>query len=198
MACFLSAPAVRSSRSRPRHVAFVVLFDGETALFGRTRQLAVLGDLVAAGRSCLVRGEAGIGKTALIRAAVTRADRPVLAGRGVEALRTVPSLPLWPVVRDLPSVAEPADLVALVHTRQPRAFLVVEDLQWCDVDTLAALEELCLSFPIVASVRPESPGCEALVARLAEIGDVMSLGPLNDEDARRVVDLVSPGAPPSD
>ena len=75
---------------------------------------------------------------------------------------------------------------------------MIDDLQWCDTDTLAVLEELCLSVPLIATVRPESSPADALIALLTDVGEVVELGPLDRDAARRLVEDRSPGAPTSD
>jgi DNA-binding NarL/FixJ family response regulator len=168
------------------------------ALFGRTEPLARLDAAVRAGRPFLVRGEAGIGKTVLVREAIAGVERPVVAGRGIRALRDVPYLPLRRAVSDMPTVGERADVVAAVRARHAGAIVMIDDLHWCDTDTLVVLEELCLSMPVVATVRTEASPADALVARLVEVGEVVDLGPLDDEAARRLVEHRCPGAPTSD
>ena len=83
--------------------------DPATNLFGRERPLARLGDAVAgamAGRSSfvLVTGEAGIGKTRVLRAAADAAGRAgmrTLWGTSAESGRSVPYLPLFAALRAL-------------------------------------------------------------------------------------------------
>ena len=171
---------------------------GRGVLVGREQPLAILRAAIRTGQPCLVRGEAGIGKTTLVREALAGDERPVVAGRGIRVLRDVPYLPLRDAVAELPTVGEPADVVAAVRARHAGAIVLIDDLHWCDTDTLAVLAELCLSQPLVATVRPESSPADELLARLAEVGEVIELGPLDDDAARLLIEHRSPGAPTSD
>jgi DNA-binding NarL/FixJ family response regulator len=171
---------------------------GSSALYGRAQSLTTLCTAFVDGRSCLVRGEAGVGKTTLIRAAAAESGRVVLTGGGIQVLRDVSYVPLRQALPSLPAVGEPAEMVAFIRERHPDVFLVIDDLHWCDADTIAVLEELCMSLPLVASVRDESPELALLVARITEVGFVLELGPLDDDSARRMIRDRSPGALDSD
>ena len=69
---------------------------GSTTLHGRRTECAVLDDLVGAiregeSRALVVRGEAGVGKTALLTyAAVSAADLQLLQASGVESEMELP------------------------------------------------------------------------------------------------------------
>jgi DNA-binding CsgD family transcriptional regulator len=128
-------------------------------LLERSAQLALFDDRVAAvrrdgrGRLVLVSGEAGIGKTALLRAFCDRTRAlPVLWG-GCDALHT--PRPLGPFV----DIAEQAggELAAVVgraatsaavaaaltdELRRRPAILVLEDLHWADEATLDVIRLL--------------------------------------------------------
>jgi MoxR-like ATPase len=73
------------------------------ALVGRGDALSRLARAIDAGRSGLVRGEAGIGKTALLHAATHRSGRSFVFGRGLEMLRDVPYLALRQAFPSLPA-----------------------------------------------------------------------------------------------
>lgn len=88
-----------------------------TTLPGREPQLAVIDDalrrvLTDSGRLVLMSGEAGIGKSRLVDAALARAEQQnLLSARGY-AVDDVGAPPLWPwlrLVRDLPDLAADLD-----------------------------------------------------------------------------------------
>src|SRR5215470_464854 len=116
-----------------------------TTLLERERALEILDDCPP-GTVALVTGEAGVGKTSLVRAFCERAGRPVLWG-ACDALRT--PRPLGPL-RDISRQAggEFASLMAADGPRHTmfsafldelttrRAIAVIEDAHWADEATL--------------------------------------------------------------
>ena len=123
-----------------------------TELLERDESLASLAaSLAAGGRLVFVGGEAGVGKTALVRAFATSVSTPVLNG-SCESLAT--PIPLGPFV-DLAAATDGrlADAVAaqldpravaralLAELNEP-AVVVLEDVHWADEATLDALRVL--------------------------------------------------------
>src|SRR5579872_4208690 len=130
-------------------------------LLERDHDLSVLGDLLSSvrstseGRLVLVGGEAGVGKTALLREFCTTQTEPVRVLWGAcEPLRT--PRPLGPLVDVAEAVggelgtlvsgtAKPYDvavaLLAQLRDRVPTV-LVLEDLHWADEATLDVLTVL--------------------------------------------------------
>ncbi len=123
------------------------------ALLERDHSLAALAELMAGvratgtGRLVLVGGEAGVGKTSLLRWFCDSEDARVLWG-GCEPLRTPRPLgPLWDIaeagaeeLHDLLAGAPRPGEIAMALLRDLRArsptILVLEDLQWADEATL--------------------------------------------------------------
>jgi DNA-binding CsgD family transcriptional regulator len=160
------------------------------ALVGRARELARIATLfehAAAGASgaMLVSGDAGIGKTALVRHACERVAGQALILSGAcppLTSMTVPFLGIRSAVRSLPP-AERVSLPWLVapgnpSTPFPVAFdawledlciarpviLVVDDLQWADQGTLDVLTYV-LAGPV------DRPVAVVATIRSAEVGD---------------------------
>jgi DNA-binding CsgD family transcriptional regulator len=128
-------------------------------LLERSAELAALDECLAAvgaggGRLVLVGGEAGIGKTALVRAFCERASAPRVLWGACDALFTPRPLgPLLDVAEqvggELARLAEagttPTALVAALAQelrRRPRTIVVLEDLHWADEATLDSVRLL--------------------------------------------------------
>src|SRR5262245_22984100 len=166
------------------------------ALIGRADELAWLRSRLETGRSALVRGEAGIGKSALLGAALDgRGDDVVL--RGVRVLRDTPYLPLRVAIPNGAFDAAPIDVADGLDALDAACF-VVDDLHWCDPDTVAVLAELALRRPVVATVRGDSEAGADVVAVLETVGDVLELGPLASDAATTLVRQLRPAATDAD
>jgi DNA-binding NarL/FixJ family response regulator len=152
-----------------------------TELLERSGQLETLAESYAAvtatatGRFVLVYGEAGIGKTALIRRFCSLADPPRLLWGACDSLFTPRPLgPLFDIARDtgeplrslLASDARPQEvadsLLRELHATTPTV-LVLEDLHWADEATLDVVR---LIGPRVESV----PALVVVTYRDDEIG----------------------------
>ena len=101
------------------------------------------GALAGAGRVVLVSGEAGIGKTTLVRICAERAGRPVafaLCERVSASTPLAPFADLEELVGVSPPPRAPAAARALCALRREPAVVVFEDAHWADTLTLDALE----------------------------------------------------------
>lgn len=128
-------------------------------LLERDRELELLADQLAGGSSSggkvvLLRGEAGIGKSSLVREFVEQHsdEAHVHFGFCDDLLTPQPLGPFWDVARNEPSLAEPiqkgdrpgvweATLDLLSRSLRP-TILVIEDTQWADEATLDAIKYL--------------------------------------------------------
>jgi ATP/maltotriose-dependent transcriptional regulator MalT len=196
-------------------------------LEGRTRELARIDELLAdarAGRggTLILAGEAGIGKSALLDAAVARAgDLQVLRTAGVPAEAALPFdglrallLPMLDGVAALPAVQaralrsalaqEPAGpgerfavglaTIGLLRVRAARGpiLLVVDDGHWLDDTSRETMLFVARRLP---------PGVACLVALRAATGaqppqslgiPVVRVGPLERPDARELLERTGP------
>jgi DNA-binding CsgD family transcriptional regulator/tetratricopeptide (TPR) repeat protein len=113
-------------------------------LLERAGELAELEAIVASGRGrlVLIAGEAGIGKTSLVRALRERLDATFFIGACEPLSVPVPLAPL----RELAAGLEGADALALTRSLlavlRPPAVAVLEDAHWADPATLDVLRLL--------------------------------------------------------
>ena len=126
-------------------------------LLERAGELGLLADLLAGietsgGKVILLRGEAGIGKSSLVREFVDRhpGEAHVHVGSCDDLLTPQPLGPFWDIAREEPSLAQPLEngdrpgvlqttLDLLSGSLRP-SILVIEDTQWADEATLDAIK----------------------------------------------------------
>ncbi|GGN59117.1 LuxR family transcriptional regulator [Actinoplanes lobatus] len=161
-------------------------------ILGRRAELDTVAALLhkaadGGGGALVIRGEAGIGKSALLEHAVQRAAERgmrVLATAGVQAEVRIPYAGLHRLLRGAPDLADTvlnapdtppvrAAMILLGLLGEAPALVAVEDAQWLDEPSWAAL---------------------AFVARrLAGAGlTELPLEPLGEQDSRDLLDRVAP------
>ena len=139
------------------------------ALVGREGVLSALADAIAHERPTAVIGEAGIGKTSLVRAAVARAGRRLHEGGGFATLTWMPYLALRRAT-GAAVAGDAAGVAATVERRVGPDVLFVDDLQWVDAPTRAALRLLAGRLLVVAAIRAEDAGASAALAHATATG----------------------------
>src|SRR5262245_43625678 len=126
---------------------------GKVALVGRDVERHAVVRAIEADRPILVLGEAGIGKTALVRAAVAEAGRPLHEGGAFATLAWMPNLALTRAAgRRLDG--DPAWVAGVVEAAVGPDVLFVDDLQWADTATTDALGRLASRVAVVGAIRP--------------------------------------------
>lgn len=200
-------------------------------LIGRELELGVVGERLAAvraarGSTLILRGDPGIGKTALADAVADRAAGcTVLRAAGVEAQAPLPfatlqalTSPLLPLHDRLPPAqqqalgsalaleppsshdrfAVPAALLGLLREAAVRApvVVIVDDLQWVDD---ASREALLFAARRVAGLRVAIVATTRTPRGDAETArlDQHTLGPLREQAARELVARVAPELGPA-
>ena len=154
--------------------------DDNEDLVGRDGELARAVVAIGSGHGVVITGEAGVGKTALLSAAVRRSGRRALAGQCFRALAWTAGMPLQQATgRPIPA-GDPSWTAQWLVQACGTAILRIDDLQWADPFTLGVLALLPPSITLVATVRVGEPGSDAALAVLAATGVVrIDLEPLD-------------------
>lgn len=138
-------------------------------LFGRDAALDRVATALAAGQPLAIVGEAGIGKTTLIRAAAERAALELREGGALETLGWMPLLALRRAVGD--DLAGDATAVAIeVERRVGPQLLFIDDLQWADPLTRQVLALLVGRVALVVAIRVTDPAAGDARTLAAELG----------------------------
>lgn len=161
-------------------------------LVGRDAERRRLVALLSGDRPVVVVGEAGIGKTALVRSAAAAAGRALREGGAFATLAWMPYLAIRRAV-DAPVSGEPARVASIVERVVGPDLLFVDDLQWADRETRAAVALLAGRIGLVAAVRDGDPGTAGALDLLeSNGGEVIRIGGLGPSSALAVARGVRP------
>ncbi|MGO9973289.1 MAG: LuxR C-terminal-related transcriptional regulator [Solirubrobacteraceae bacterium] len=157
-------------------------------LLGRDAEIEWLGGQLRDGPPVAVHGELGIGKSALIRAAAAADGRRVLVGGGLASLAWSSYLPLVRAIRvPLPS-GDRAIVAAYVAHRVRDGLLILDDLQYADPDTLAALPAIAQRVRLLLAFRDGEPGSDRAAAAARACGcEMLRLEALDQAHAIQLV-----------
>jgi DNA-binding CsgD family transcriptional regulator len=153
-------------------------------LVGRGLELAQVARRVKEQRPLLaVVGEAGVGKTTLVRAALEASGRPAHEGGAFATLSWMPYLPLVRAFGSETGQGDAAFAAGLAEQRVgPEGILFLDDLHWADRQTLAAVGLLRGRVGLVVALRPGTSGTAEAIAAV-DGADVLELDGLADADA---------------
>lgn len=158
--------------------------------------VAELAALLAEDRSVVVSGEAGIGKTTLLRTVAAESGRPVLEGGGLATLSWMTYLPLRRALGRDVADGDPTAVAADVETTVGAGVLLLDDAHWADPGTLETLTLLTGRVGVLAGVRRGDPGADSTLDRLRDAGYVdVPLRPLDTADAAGLVRTLRPDLP---
>jgi DNA-binding CsgD family transcriptional regulator len=158
-----------------------------STIVGRDRELAKLSSWLSADPAVAVIGEPGIGKTSLVRAAAASAGIHLFEGGGFATLAGMPYLALRRAI-GLPVAGDATAVAAIVERDVGPDVLFVDDLQWIDRATTAAVRLLRGRIGIVVAIRSGDPGTEAAMTLADQLGLVhLALPGLASDAARTVV-----------
>lgn len=176
---------------------------------GRAAQLSSLAAAITARRSAVITGEAGVGKTTLVREATARSGARVLTGGALSTLSWRQYLAferaLGRAVRGRDAAAVADDIAAATRG----SVLVLEDLQWAADATIDVVGALVGQRPsaepdpergpacLLATVRTGDESAARLIERLRQAGLAeIDVGPLPDPSAAELVRSLHPALAP--
>src|SRR5690606_33280215 len=122
-------------------------------LLGRAAEERRIREAVGGAGACtVVHGEAGVGKTTLVRTVL--AEVPHREGGALATLRWLPFLALRRAFADLPDATwsgDPEHVGSVLSAALGREPLLLEDLHWADPDTLRVVDLLLGRHRLVAT-----------------------------------------------
>ena len=159
-----------------------------SAPVGRQAELDRLADLLADDAPVVVVGEAGVGKTTVLRAAAAGSGRRTREGGALSTLAWLDYLVLERAV-GRPMVAGDSTTVAADVEREiADGVLLADDLHWAGAATLDVLSHLAGRVAVLAGVRSGDAGTARAVDRLTAAGFTrLELSGLSPSDAARLV-----------
>jgi len=159
----------------------------------RAEIVAEVETALADGRSAVLVGGAGIGKTTVARAVEARSPRRFRRGQALAPVAWIPFLPLARAV-GRPLTGSKPDVTGLVVARVGTGVLAIDDLQWADPDTLDLLPALAERIPVLGCLRSDDPAAAPLRAIVEQWAEVVPVEPLDSETAARVAERANPKA----
>jgi DNA-binding CsgD family transcriptional regulator/tetratricopeptide (TPR) repeat protein len=162
-------------------------------LVGRGDQFASLAAALAQDTPAVVFGEAGVGKTTLLRAVAAASGRRIFEGGALSTLHWLEYLALDRAVGRPVAASDPALAAADVESAVGDGVLLLDDLQWAAPGTLEAVQLLAARVGLLAGVRRGDAGADTALDRLRDAGFVtVELRGLTDPDARALLDDLAP------
>jgi DNA-binding CsgD family transcriptional regulator len=162
-------------------------------IVGRADELAAVAAAIHGDRSIVLLGEAGIGKTAVARAAAAASGRTLRDGGAFATLAWVPYLALERAVGQ-PLAGDPAAVAGQVEAVIGPDLLFVDDLNWAHERTLESLGLLVGRIALVGAVRTGDAGTDAALATMRSAGAlILPIGPLAPDAALAIVRKLRPG-----
>jgi DNA-binding CsgD family transcriptional regulator len=149
-------------------------------LVGRDEVIAQAAAALRSGRSVLLCGERGSGRTAVASEVGRQLGRPVRRGSGLR-LVDEPLLALSTALRvDCGGGTDAAAVSRMVAD----GLLLIDDLQWCDAATHELVAQVSVGDGVLATCCDDVPATDALRNRLGAAGWLLlELAPLDDDIA---------------
>ncbi len=165
-------------------------------LVGRARELTRLADCLAGGIPVVLVGEAGVGKTTVLRAAATASRKRVFEGGALSTLSWMECLPLRRAVGDSVTARDAQAIATQVLRIAGNGILLLDDLHWSDAMTLDAVALLAGHVALLTALRRGEPQSGAVLDRLTAAGFTrIDLAPLQAADSANLVQGLRPDLP---
>lgn len=162
-------------------------------LIGREPELETVVRAIADRVPLAVVGEVGVGKTALVHAALERSG---IRAREGGALATLSWMPLLPIQRALgfrPTVGDAAFVARQVERRLAGRVLLIDDLHWADALTREVVALLAVHQAPIVAVRRGDPGASTVLDEVEAAGfHRLDLEPLVPDAAAMLVRRIRP------
>ncbi|MEJ3744346.1 LuxR C-terminal-related transcriptional regulator [Actinomycetes bacterium KLBMP 9797] len=153
--------------------------------------------LLAAPALVVVAGGPGCGRSTVLRRLGAAFRGPVHAGGGLASLSGVPAFALARALRVRLPAGDPALLAEAVRSRVRAGLLLLDDLQWADAATLAALPAVAAHCRVAVALRTPHRLPAAAVDRLrAAAAGWLAVPPLTRAEATALVARVAPNLSP--
>jgi DNA-binding CsgD family transcriptional regulator/tetratricopeptide (TPR) repeat protein len=163
-------------------------------LVGRGDQIATVAAALAQDAPAVVFGEAGVGKTTLLRAVAAASGRRIFEGGALSTLQWLEYLALDRAVGRRVAADDPSSAAADVEATVGAGALLLDDLQWAAPGTVEAVRLLAGRVGLLVGVRRGDPGADAVLDRLTDAGFLaVELRGLAEQDARALLDRLAPG-----
>jgi DNA-binding CsgD family transcriptional regulator len=143
----------------------------------------------------VLAGGPGAGRSTVLRRIGQAFRGPVFAGGGLAMLRGVPGFALARAVRVRLPAHDQALLAEAVRSRVRHGLLLLDDLQWADPATIAALPAIAAHCRIAVTLR--TPHRVDVAELRAAAGAWLTVEPLSTVDATELARRVAPGLPPA-
>jgi DNA-binding CsgD family transcriptional regulator len=165
-------------------------------LVGREADRAALVAAIDVDRPTLVVGEAGVGKTTLVRAAAALARRRLREGGALALLSWSPYLAIERALGRAIRAGDEVATASLTITSVGPDLLLLDDLQWAHTATLDLLPHLASRVGVVATVRSGSAGSDDAVRAAEAAGfGLQMLTPLGLEARLEMTRSLRPDLP---
>lgn len=167
-------------------------------LLGRGEQVTSLTEALAQDVPAVVFGEAGVGKTTLLRAVAAGSGRAIFEGGALSTLHWLEYLALDRALGRRVAAGDPTVVAADVEAAVGAGVLILDDLQWAAAGTLEATQLLAGRVGLLAGVRRGDPGADAVLDHLRGAGFVaVELRGLAQPDAEALLARLRPGLGPA-